>query len=80
MIPGAHRPYFMPNPLMGFHLPEFYPSRDSERLSTPGYRLNLILNENHLEIISRLATPESIANGDFHGFAPFGSPYASQSG
>lgn len=35
LLPDAYRPYFMPNPLMGFGPSEFFPSKDSERLSTP---------------------------------------------
>jgi hypothetical protein len=33
--PDAYRPYFMSNPLVGFHPSEFFPSKNSERLSTP---------------------------------------------
>jgi hypothetical protein len=77
MLLGTHRPYFMPIPLMGFHPSEFFPSKDSVRLTTPSYRLNLILNENPLEEVSKFMTSEEIINGGFHGFSPFGSPYAS---
>jgi hypothetical protein len=70
----------MPNPLMGFHPSELCPSKDSERFPTPGYRLNLILNENHLEVISKFALSEDTTNGDFHGLSPFGSPYVLKSG
>jgi hypothetical protein len=35
LIPDAYRSYFIPNPLMEFNPSEFFPSKDSERLSTP---------------------------------------------
>jgi len=73
--PDAYRPYFMPNPLMGFSPSESSPSKDSERLSAPNYRHNLGLNVNPLEDFTKSIPPERKIDGGFHGFSPFGNPF-----
>jgi len=70
----------MPNPLVGFSPSESSPSKDSEHLSTSGYRHNLGLNVKPLEDFTKSISSEEGMNGGFHGFAPFGNPFSITSG
>jgi hypothetical protein len=76
---SAYRSYFIPNPLLGFDLSEFFPSKDSERLSTSNYRLNLYLNTKHPRRFGK-SNNTRLLDGGFHGFTPFRNPYVFKSG
>jgi hypothetical protein len=75
LLPEAHRFYFTPDPLLGFHPSVFFPFKDSDIFQYHSYRLSLYLNDHLLEKWSRLLPTEMGRGGGFHGFTPFESPF-----